>query len=333
MMTNFKVSSKMHLFIIISAIVVAIGLAVGLVCQFTGGAFFNPGTDYGSYKAVRVEYSVLSDGDEVAQICEDAFAENGVSYYASVPADNAGGGEIEYRFLLSADEAALKAAAESIDSQVGLESGLLGSAVYSEFATEFGGANDMMYAGIAIAAAVVFQFIYFVIRYKLTMAAAAFLADLHNLLIFYALLAITRVQVSISVVAISVFVVLLTMICCGILFGKMRKNFRQDSYKSMSSFEQVDASLREGFKPVTVVNVVLASAFVIMLIFGLFAGSGIYGLFMPCASGIIAAAACQYGTLFFTPSVYSRLKQHADRYAANKVSKYSGAKKAAKSAE
>ena len=71
----------------------------------------------------------------------------------------------------------------------------------------------------------------------------------------------------------------------------------------------------------------------LVLIFGLFAGAGIYGLFMPCACGVMAVAACQYGTLFFTPSVYSRMKLRADKHAASKVSKYSGAKKAAKSAE
>ena len=101
----------------------------------------------------------------------------------------------------------------------------------------------------------------------------------------------------------------------------------------MSSFEQVDAALREGFKPVTLINVILASAFVLVLIFSLFAGAGIYGLFMPCACGIIAAAACQYGSLFFMPAVYSRLKLRADNRAAKKASKYSGAKKAAKVAE
>ena len=332
-MTKFRFSSKMHLFIIISAIIVAIGLAVGLVCRFTANGFFNPGADYASYRAVRVEYTMPFTEEQVSEICESAFDENGVSYYASVSASNAGGSEVEYRFASSVDEAALKAAAESINSQVGLNSDLLGSAYYSEFTAEFGGANDMMYAGIALAAAVVFQFLYFVIRYKFTMAISAFIADLHNLALFYALVAITRVQVSLSVVAMSVFVVLLTMVCCGILFDKMRKNFRQDVYKAMSSFEQVDAASRESFKLVTLINVVLAVAFLVMLIFGLFAGSGIYGIFMPCAGGIIAAAVCEYGTMFFTPSVYSRLKKRADDYAAKKASRYSGAKKSVKPAE
>ena len=36
----------MHLFIIISTVIVAIGLAVGLVCQFVANGFFNPGDNY-----------------------------------------------------------------------------------------------------------------------------------------------------------------------------------------------------------------------------------------------------------------------------------------------
>ena len=43
----------MHLFIIISTVIVAIGLAVGLVCQFVANGFFNPGANYASYKAVN----------------------------------------------------------------------------------------------------------------------------------------------------------------------------------------------------------------------------------------------------------------------------------------
>ena len=40
-MTNFKLSSRMHLMIIISAVIIAIGLAVGLVCEFVADGYFN----------------------------------------------------------------------------------------------------------------------------------------------------------------------------------------------------------------------------------------------------------------------------------------------------
>lgn len=331
-MNKLKISSKMHLFIIISTVIVAIGLAVGLVCQFVANGFFNPGDNYSSYKAVKVLYSDLQISSErVEEICEQAFADSGVDYYTVVTAENASGEEVEYRFVTGVDSKALSSAAQSIQSSVQGEYSLA-SASFTEYNAEFGGTDDMMYAGIALAAAIAFQFLYFIIRYKFTMAVAAFVADLHNLLIFYAVLAITRVQVSLAVVALSVLVVLLTMVGCAVLFDKMRKNFRQDSYKAMPSFEQVDASLREGFPLVTLINVIVTASALVMLVFGLVSG-GLYGLFMPCAAAIIGAAVCEYGTLFFVPAVYSRLKLRADEHAAKKVQKYSGAKKAEKVAE
>lgn len=331
-MNKLKISSKMHLFIIISTVIVAIGLAVGLVCQFVANGFFNPGANYASYKAVKVLYSDLQiSSEKVEEICEQAFVDSGVDYYTVVSAENASGEEVEYRFVTGVDSEALSSAAQSIQSSVQGEYSLA-SASFTEYNTEFGGTDDMMYAGIALAAAIAFQFLYFIIRYKFTMAVAAFVADLHNLLIFYAVLAITRVQVSLAVVALSVLVVFLTMVGCAVLFDKMRKNFRQDSYKAMPSFEQVDASLREGFPLVTLINIIVAASALVMLVFGLVSG-GLYGLFMPCAAAIIGAAVCEYGTLFFVPAVYSRLKLRADEHAAKKVQKYSGAKKAEKVAE
>ena len=54
---------------------------------------------------------------------------------------------------------------------------------------------------------------------------------------------------------------------------------------------------------------------------------------MPCVCALLGVLASWYGTMFFTPSVYSRLKAGADRRAAEKQIKYVGAKKSAKSAE
>lgn len=333
-MNKFRFSSKMHLFIIITCVLVAVGLAVGLVCQFTAGGFFNWGGNYASYKAVRVQYDIQLSLDEVQQISDKAFDDAGVDYYTFVTADNSSAGhEIEYRFATSEDTAALKTAASAINSQVGMEggeSGYLGSAYYSEYETILGGSDDIMYAGIALAAAVVFQFLYFFIRYKLTMAIAAFIGDIHNLALFYALLAITRVQVSLSVVALSVFVVLATMIGCAVFFDKMRKGAKKDDFKAMPSFDQVDTAARESFPLVTVLYGILAVAAVIMLVLTTVGSFSIFSLFMICATALIAAVVGEYGTMFFVPSIYSRLKLRADNYAAAKAVKYQGAKKAEK---
>ena len=111
-MNKLKISSKMHLFIIISTVIVAIGLAVGLVCHFVANGFFNPGDNYSSYKAVKVLYSDLQISSErVEEICEQAFADSGVDYYTVVTAENASGEEVEYRFVTGVDSEALSSAA------------------------------------------------------------------------------------------------------------------------------------------------------------------------------------------------------------------------------
>ena len=334
-MNKLRLSSKMHRFIIISCIVVAVGLAMGLVFHFTSGSFFNWGGDYASYRSVEVKYSVHEiSTDEVLELSDKAFADNGVEYYTFVTSGMSTESRVEYRFTASQSVEGLQKAAEAINAKVSIEADKTGFATaYADLSSVFNSNRDIMYAGIAVAAAVVFQFIYFAIRYKLTMALAAFIGDVHNLALFYALLAITRVQVSSSVIALSVFAVLLTMIGCGVLFEKMRKNFRTDEYKAMPSFDQVDSASREGFLSVTIIYGFIAAAAIIMLVLTAIAGGTVFGLFMPCLCAVIALAVSEYGTMFFVPSVYSRLKLRADKYAAGRAVKYVGAAKAAKSAD
>lgn len=324
MKKNFSFSSKMHIFIIISCVIVAIGLAIGLVCQFTADGFFNWGGDNSSYQTVSVQYyERVTSTDDVEDVCDDAFSANGVSYYTKTYADTNNGSEIVYRFSTSQDSEAIQKAVETIESYVNTDAWFLGGAYYSNVEGELGGGRTLMWVGIAVASAVVFQFIYFIIRYKLMMACAAFIADVHNLALFLALLAITRVQVSSAVFALSVFVVLLTMTGISVLFDRMRKNFRTEEYQAMPSFDQSDAAASECFSLVTTMHVVLAAVIAIVMIFAAIGALSAYSLLMPCLAAIIAVLVCEYGTMLFIPSVYSRFKLKADERAKEKSKKRS----------
>lgn len=334
-MNKLRFSSGMHIYIIISVALIAIGLILGLVMHFTSGMFFNWGGDYAGYRAVEVRYSVYDiSEEEVKKAADDAFNANGVSYYTFVTSGESTQSRIEYRFAENQDAEKIAAATETIKAAVSIESDSTGYATaYSSFVAQRNSSADMTYAAIAVASAVVFQFLYFLIRYKLTMALAAFIADVHNLALFYALLAITRVQVSSSVVALSAFVVVATMILCAMMFDKMRKLFRTDDYKAMTSFAQADSAARASFPLVTLVSAVMFVAVLLVLVFASVAGGTVFGLFMPCACALIAIASAWYGTMFFTSSVYTRLKDRADKYNAAKKAKYVGAQKAVKAAD
>ena len=63
-MTNLKLCSKMHVMLIVSSVLIAVGIAVGLICQFVAGGYFNYGDDYKSYKSVEVSYAFVDFSDE-----------------------------------------------------------------------------------------------------------------------------------------------------------------------------------------------------------------------------------------------------------------------------
>ncbi|MDE7087212.1 MAG: hypothetical protein K2O67_03365, partial [Clostridia bacterium] len=63
-MTKFKVCSKIHLFIIISVLFIAIGMAVGTICHFCANGFFNYGGEFASYTSVKVTYTVSENSEE-----------------------------------------------------------------------------------------------------------------------------------------------------------------------------------------------------------------------------------------------------------------------------
>ena len=63
-MTKLKLSSKMHLFIIISVAVVFIGFLVGIICQFVAGGFLQLGAEFKSYNTVEINYAYVDFSEE-----------------------------------------------------------------------------------------------------------------------------------------------------------------------------------------------------------------------------------------------------------------------------
>ncbi|MCD7729252.1 MAG: hypothetical protein LUI60_05000, partial [Clostridia bacterium] len=117
------------------------------------------------------------------------------------------------------------------------------------------------------------------------------------------------------------------------LFDRMRKNFKTDEYKAMPSFEQTDAATRECFPIVTTMNAVLAAVIAVIMVFATIGALSVYSLFMPCIAAILAVLACEYGTMFFIPSVYSRFKLGSDKRASEKGKKAIPEKKSKKNKE
>ncbi|MCM1546309.1 MAG: hypothetical protein NC033_04660 [Clostridiales bacterium] len=331
-MTKFKVCAKIHLFIIISAIVIAIGLAVGTICHFCAGGFFNYGGEFTDYKSVTVRYYMPVTEDEALSVCGDALGST--KAFESASSVTSDGGEIIYKFVTSTDTAKLNAAVDKINEILGARGELnTYCAAYHEGTVKEGGSKAITFASIALASAAAFQFIYFVIRYKLRAAYSALLACVHNLGIFVALAAITRIPVGAEMIAFGAAVVFVTMVFSAIFFDKVRKNFADERYAKSERLDVIDTSACE-VRVLTLTSVCALSAAAVIL--GVFAAIAqmFAGPLSLCALLIFAMAAAGYGAMFFTPAVHGAIDETCEKVKKSlKTRKKSKAAKTEKPAE
>lgn len=317
-MTKLKLSSRMHLMIIVSAVIVAIGLAMGLIFQFVSDGYFNYGSDYSSYKCVVVNYAYIDQQDKIEDVCEKAFKDADVNYYVCVTGDTEDGGRLVYKFSENANADNLKSATDAINNALSSEnsSGLSNASYHSVKAT-LGGAHSLTYGAIAVATAIVFQFLYFAIRYKLTAAFAALLADVHNLAIFISLLAITRLPVGSTVFAFAALTVVMTMIGCCFLFDKFRNKAKDEDFAKLNTLEQSDVCANENIVNVAITAAVVAVAGILLFVLMSISALSVNLILTGAIMAVLSAVSCVYGTAFFTPSVYSRIKRIGDNYKAS----------------
>ena len=322
-MTNLKLSSKMHIMVALTAAIIAIGFAMGMIFQFVANGYFNYGQENSSYQTVVVDYAVVEfdDRDELIKLCDEEFDKAGVKYYSSNYGSIDMGGELTFTFANSVDGAKIQSASDAIHERLNASATASSNASYHVVNTQHGTWKTVTYGAIAVASAVVFQFIYFAVRYKLTMAFAALLADVHNLGIFVSLLVITRLPVGSAAVAFAVLTVLMTMIGCCFYFDRVRKNAKNEVLSKLDSFELCDLSVRESFSSVCVSAVGFAVACLLVFVLLSISALSVVGVLAPVFCALFAAAANIYGTLLFTPSVYSRFKRIGDGFKADRAAK------------
>ncbi len=328
-MTKFKLSSRMHILIIISSLIIAVGLAMGLVFEFVSDGYFNYGGEYASYKSVVVNYayvdlSAFGDEEGIQEICDAEFKSAGVNYYSSVRGETSGGGEITFKFNKNTSEENLRKASDAVNAKLtDAKLSGLSNASFHDSVTVKDNVKAYTYGAIALASAIVFQLIYFVVRYGISMALASLLADLHNFAIFVSLTAITRVPVGSSVAVFAVLTVLMTMIGCALFFDKMRKAVKDENFVKLEVNEQVDRTVYESLQGICLPAIFVAAASVILFVLLSVSAMSVTLVITSAVLGLLSAVSAVYGTAFFTPAVYSRFKLIEDNCKAGRTKKAS----------
>lgn len=327
-----KLISKLRLFFVVSLLIIVLGMAVGTVCHFIAGGFYNYGGEYSSYKSVTVSYiwadvmgGKAEDGEsasvDVEAICLEAFETEGVKHYTKTVQSTGTGEEITFRFTTSVDSEALQNAVKTINFEIVKQTAAYTEAPhsYAMFGDEqaiAGGEHVLARAAIALAVIVAIHLIYTVIRYKLCAMCAAFVADLHNIALFASLLALCRIPVTSSVLVFGVLVALVTVIGVTLTLDAIKRNLKDESNAKLSVEEITGLSANQTYK----INIALAAFLVIAgaLILALMAIStlSLVAVLSPALCAIVAFIVCCYGNVLFVPSVYPFIRNVCGKIAA-----------------
>ena len=301
-----KIVKLRHLAIILSVVIIAIGMAVGTVCHFVAGGFFNYGDEFASYTSIEVTTSVPEDifGDTVREVVSDEISSLGAyevsfsegagyvpntvicKFYTSAPAD-------EIASAVSSIEARLEAA--------GMEDATVGSFVNEGVAD---GRHQLMFAAIALASAVAFQTIYFALRFRPGMALSSLCNQLVAVGLFASLLAITRCPVGLEAIAFAALTVVLTMICNAIFFDKVKKSFKDEANAKADRLDLIADGARTTAKLNAFVFTAAAITAVIVAIFAIIASPAAITL-APFAVCLLSIIPCAFACAVFSPASYA----------------------------
>lgn len=329
-MNKFKPSSKLRILAIVSCVIIVIGMVIGTVFHFIGNGFFNYSGEYSSYKSVTLSYSevqvnMVEGGVDFEEICNTAFKKAGVSEYL-ITEDSSTvkiNGVLEYRFKSSTDSANLKSATNEINTKIKEvfadvvgedESVLACSAVMHDQQTVVGGGHVTEMAAIALATIVVVHLLYTLIRYKLSAALTAIVADLHNIALFAAILALCRVPLSSTAMIFAVLVTLATAIGVTYMLDRIKRNAKEDAKLSVE--EVTDLSAGQTFKINIALPATLATAAVLMFAVMAISAMSALPVLVPALIAVVGFAVTVYGTTLFAPAIYCFIKKTSNKISA-----------------
>lgn len=310
-MNNFKFTSKLRIFAIVSFVIIVLGMALGTVLHFVSDGFFNYGGEYSSCKTVTVSYvySEFADSEAVEDICEKEFGNAGLKYASCTKANNGTSNEITYKFSYGAADKKLDEAVEKINLSLKKATEEFNDitqsrAVWHSEEAVLGGERSLSMAAVALAVIIAVHALYSLLRYKLSAMCTAFAIQIHNFGLFAAILALCRIPVTSSVMTFAVVTALATAFCLTLLFEKIRRVRKDGDNAKLSIEEMCDAGALATFKTNLIFCAFLAVAAVLVFVFTAISAMSVSVILSVSLCALAAFAVSFYGSVVFAPSVY-----------------------------
>lgn len=320
--------------IAVSAVVIAAGIILFALLGFNFSA------DRPQSKTFEVKYDtvlVINEKEEDLQkLCEDEFRAQGVSYSAKATVEDVNlsnmvaTGDMILRYTFNGDVSSdlLQAAKTKIVSALGGEGYADADTSVSVHSLEKEKFFEADWRGaVAVATGVVVALIYVAVRFGVGSALTGLVACVHDVLATLALIVICRIPVyAYAPLLFGSIAAFLSVILWIVQCMKMRENFKDPSFRTLTAAEAVEESGK------TARNTVLGISVSLALLFAVLGGVATAGVRLVLLPALIPVAVSTYSSLVFAPAVHAPIKEKFDRLAAKRKRYDYGKKKAEKSA-
>ncbi len=311
-------------------LIVCLVLSLVLLCA---GAFvfgflgFNQDSTTKDPVSVEVSGAIPSLTEEargsLLDFCKDYITEEGytvssVRYDSDTSLLN---GTLAFRLAVSAEKAeegALEALADGLEDAVsalteeqvaGIELVREEISVVSTVRESIPMKSYVWRTAVAGAVVLVIAFAYTAIRFRPGMGLTVLAAGVHDVLLTLALVALFRLPVGVTLLAVAAFSLLTSLLFNLSVCGRIRADLRKEEWKELSAQEAVSRSLGESVRTVGKGAAALAVFCIVIGVVGAVLG---IDLAFAMVGGLIAVVVSAYSALLFAPSLFVRIKARTD---------------------
>ena len=308
-----KTIGKLKLWTLLGVVLIVAGIVIAAVFGF------NADTTASDYKTLSVKLDSYETGarvERIDEICTGEIDKAGLTVLYSQKNEFSNSScEMLYVFSEDVTTEKLDALKNAVSAVLETESGsgvLYNTFVYATAGDEVVSSvlpeGYLWRAALAAAVALVLEFVYVSVRYKLNMGVTATVSSLMAVLLTVALTALVRIPVTTFVAYAAAFAMLYSMATGLVIFSRMRSAFKSDEYKEKSAEEAIASSV-----PAKGILFFAAACAVALVLVGAIATAAVRWFAVTAFLGLLAAT---FSSLLFLPAMYLPLKKSADKKAA-----------------
>lgn len=310
-----KTMGKLKLWAILGAVVMIAGIVIAAIFGMNADSVLSDSRTLG----VKLD-SYLTDERSalIREVCEEEIDKAGIDYeYSTVNEFSGTGCEVLYVFGSDVKEETLNAVKTAAGDRLSEATKAEGNILYGAYIYVTVNEESILSvlpegyiwrAVLAGVVALVLEFIYVSVRYRLNMGVTATVSTLFGTLVTLAVVVLARIPVSASIVYVAAFALLYTALLSLFALNAMRAAFKTDEYKGKTAEDAIASAV-----PAKEMLIFVGCTAAALVLVGAIATAAVRWFAVAALAATLIAA---YTALLLLPAMYLPVKKAADKRAA-----------------